>query len=62
MDDEPPGAQAPEPAADPIADEDSLYVAVVSEYQGLRRAGAGIIAAAAISAAHLTFAEKAGQA
>jgi hypothetical protein len=48
--------------ADPVASEDSLYVAVVSEYQGLRRAGAGIIAAAAISAAHLMWVQKANEA
>ena len=47
---------------DPIATEDGLYAAVVDEYRGLRRAGAGIIAAAAISAAHLTYVQKANEA
>jgi hypothetical protein len=53
--------QPPE-SPDPVATEDGLYLAVVSEYQGLRRAGAGIVAAAAISAAHLMYVQKANEA
>ena len=50
-----------EQPANPVAAEENLYRAVVDEYTGLRRAGAGIIAAAAISAAHLMFVQKAGE-
>jgi hypothetical protein len=48
--------------ADPVASEDTHYHPVVDEYNGLRRAGAGLIAAAAIAGAHLTFAQKANEA
>jgi hypothetical protein len=51
-----------EAPADPVAAEETLYRAVVDEYTGLRRAGAGIVAAAAISAAHLMFVQKANEA
>ena len=49
--------EAPEQPADPVAAENSLYVAVVSEYVALRRAGAGMLAASAITAAHLYYAQ-----
>jgi hypothetical protein len=52
----PPVSEAP---TDPVTAEDTLYRAVVDEYTGLRRAGAGIVAAAAISAAHLMFVQRA---
>ena len=51
-----------EAPADPVSTEDTLYRAVVDEYLGLRRAGAGIVAAAAISAAHLMYVQKANEA
>jgi hypothetical protein len=51
-----------ETPADPVTTEDGLYTAIVDEYQGLRRAGAGIVAAAAISAAHLMYVQKSGEA
>jgi hypothetical protein len=52
----------PEPAADPMASEDEFYAAIVSEYRGLRRAGAGVIEAASLAAAHLVFLTKANEA
>lgn len=55
-------SETPTPPADPVAVEDTLYRAVVDEYAGLRRAGAGIVAAAAIAAAHLTYVQKANEA
>jgi hypothetical protein len=54
--------QIPDAPPDPVASEDGLYVAIVDEYQGLRRAGAGIFAAAAITGAHLAYALKANEA
>lgn len=41
----------PQPQA-PFATEDSIYQALVSEYVGLQRAGAGVLGAALITAAH----------
>lgn len=54
----------PEPAtqADPVSAEDSLYEAIVSEYRGLRRAGAPMVAAAAIAGAHLMYVLNANEA
>ena len=46
--------EAPEPQA-PFTPEDGLYAAIVSEYLGLQRAGAGVLDAALITAAHLTY-------
>lgn len=43
----------PEAQADAITAEDALYVAIVSEFRGLRRAGAGWIEAALLTGAHL---------
>jgi hypothetical protein len=55
-------SETPTPPADPVAAEDNYYAAIVSEYTALRRAGAGIIAAAAITSAHMTFITKANEA
>lgn len=41
--------------ADPVIAEDALYVAIVNEFRGLRRAGAGWIEAALLVGAHLTI-------
>ncbi len=56
MDDEaaPEVPETPEPHA-PFAPEDGLYQAIVSEYLGLQRAGAGTLDAALIVAAHLVY-------
>jgi len=44
----------PDPAADPIASEDSAYVTIVAEFEGYRRAGAGLFGAAVLTwAKHL---------
>jgi hypothetical protein len=48
-------AQTP---ADPVASEDSVYIAVISEYRGLRRAGGGFLPACVITAAHLYLAQE----
>lgn len=50
------------PPADPVAAEDSLYAAIVSEYRGLRRNGAGIIEAAVLTAAQRIMIALAGEA
>jgi hypothetical protein len=42
-----------EPAQPPFTLEDAVYVAIVSEYAGLQRAGADPLGAALITAAHL---------
>ena len=39
-----------EQPADPVATEDGMYVAIVSEIKGLRRAGASLIEACALTA------------
>lgn len=55
MDDE---TAPPEPDSQPAAPftpEDGVYVAIVSEYVGLQRAGADMMGAALITAAHLLF-------
>lgn len=44
-----------QPAAPPFAPEDGAYQTIVSEYFGLRRAGADPLGAALITAAHLAF-------
>ena len=55
MDDETvPDEPAPVPHA-PFTPEDGAYAAIVSEYAGLQRAGAGPLDAALITAAHLTY-------
>ena len=51
----------PEAPADPVTAEDGLYVTVVSEYRGLRRAGAGLIEAAVLTMAHLTIVNAANE-
>jgi hypothetical protein len=56
-----PGTETP-PPADPVAAEDSYYAAIVSEYTALRRHGAGIIAAAALTAAHMVYIAKSNEA
>jgi hypothetical protein len=50
----PPDAPEPPPVA-PFTPEDGLYQAIVSEYLGLQRAGAGTLDAALITAAHLVY-------
>ncbi len=45
----------PAPPADPVSAEDSTYAAIVSEFRGLRRAGAGWVEAALLTAAHLVI-------
>ena len=52
MDDEAAPPEVPEPHA-PFTPEDGAYAAIVSEYVGLRRAGADMMGAALITAAHL---------
>lgn len=54
MDDDEDALDAPEPHA-PFAPEDGAYAAIVSEYVGLQRAGADMLGAALITAAHLAF-------
>lgn len=51
----------PEAPADPVAAEDTLYVTVVSEFRGIRRAGAGLVEAAVLTMAHLTIVNAAGE-
>jgi hypothetical protein len=41
----------PQPA-DPVTAEDTVYAAIVSEYIGLRRSGASVIAAALLTSAY----------
>jgi hypothetical protein len=41
-----------------VASEDSVYIAVISEYRGLRRAGGGFLPACVITAAHLYLAQE----
>ena len=50
--------ERPEAPADPVASEDGVYIAVVSEYRGLRRAGGGFLPACVITAAHLYLAQE----
>ena len=50
-----------DPVADAIAAEDTLYAAIVSEFRGLRRAGAGWIEAALLVGAHLTIVNAANE-
>ena len=54
-DEAPPETPDPEPHAAPFTPEDGLYQAIVSEYLGLQRAGAGTLDAALITAAHLMY-------
>ena len=61
MDDEDAPPEVPEPHA-PFTPEDGAYAAIVSEYQGLQRAGANMMGAALITAAHLFFMGLAGAA
>ena len=46
----------PDQPADPFLPGDAGYIAVVTLYYGLRRAGAGMVAAALIVAAEVTMA------
>jgi hypothetical protein len=46
-----------EAAPDPVATEDGMYVAVGSDYRGLRRAGLGIVEAAVNTAAYRVMAQ-----
>jgi hypothetical protein len=55
VDDEAAPPDPPEPPVAPFTPEDGLYQAIVSEYVGLQRAGAGILDAALITAAHLVY-------
>ena len=48
-------SENPEAPADPVAAEHGAYVAIVNEFRGLRHAGAGLIEAALLTAAHLTI-------
>lgn len=50
-----PAAEAPADPADPVSSEDAVYIAMVNEYKGLRRAGAGVLAAAAMAMVDLRF-------
>jgi hypothetical protein len=43
------------PPSPPFAPEDGAYQAIVSEYYGLQRAGADMLSAALITAAHLAL-------
>lgn len=43
------------PAPDPVSRENAMYEACVSEYTALRRGGASMLAAAAITAAHMYY-------
>ena len=54
VDDEGDAPEVPEPHA-PFTLEDGVYAAIVSEYVGLQRAGADMMGAALITAAHLLF-------
>ena len=51
----PESPEIPEPPVAPFTPEDGLYQAIVSEYVGLQRAGAGTLDAALITAAHLVY-------
>ena len=51
----PESPEVPEPPVAPFTPEDGLYQAIVSEYVGLQRAGAGTLDAALITAAHLVY-------
>lgn len=51
----------PEAPADPVAAEHSAYVAIVNEFRGLRHAGAGLIEAALLTAAHLMLVNAASE-
>ena len=53
-------SETPSVPADPVAAEDTYYAAIVSEYGALRKAGAGLLAAAALTAAHMVYLAKAG--
>ncbi len=52
---ETPGEPDSQPGPAPFAPEDGVYQAIVSEYVGLQRAGADVISAALITAAHLMY-------
>jgi hypothetical protein len=52
----------PEAPADPVTAEDGTYSAVVDEYRGLRRNGAGPLKAAILTAAYGVAITKAGEA
>jgi hypothetical protein len=54
VDDEGGAPEVPDPPA-PFTPEDGVYAAIVSEYLGLQRAGADMLGAALITAAHLTY-------
>ena len=54
-------SETPEAPADPVTAEDVLYAAIVSEFRGLRRAGAGWIEAALLVGAHLTIVNAANE-
>ncbi len=60
MTDEAAPPDVPDPPAAPFTPEDGLYQAIVSEYLGLQRAGAGTLDAALITAAHLVYLGLAG--
>lgn len=47
--------------ADAVSAEDTLYLSVVSEFRGIRRAGAGLVEAAVLTMAHLTIVNAAGE-
>lgn len=47
--------------ADPVAAEDGAYIAIVSEYHALRRAGASLVAAAVMTSAYRVLLTKAGE-
>jgi hypothetical protein len=56
--------ETPEPAGPPslppFAPEDSVYAAIVSEFYGLQRAGAGMLGAALITGTHYAILGLAG--
>lgn len=45
----------PAPPSDPVTAEHVAYAAIVSEFRGLRQAGAGWIEAAMLTTAHLVI-------
>ena len=51
----------PEAPPDPVATEDIMYAAVVDEYRGLRRNGAGVLEAAILTAAYRVAIAKIGE-
>ena len=54
-DDETTAAEQQSQPVAPYSPEDGAYAAIVSEYVGLQRAGADMMGAAMITAAHLMF-------